>query len=68
MSIYENILYYNKKQNIFRIFLVKPMCGLINSDCQVIMIQLLKTSNKESLYAERWSIVFDGINDNFVKP
>lgn len=47
-------------------FLVKPMSGLINSDYQVVVVQLLKTRNKESLYAERWGIVFDGLDDNSV--
>lgn len=47
-------------------FLAKPMMGMINSDYQIVVFQLMKTSNKESLYAERWSIVFDGFKNNSV--
>lgn len=52
--------------HLYRHFLVKPMCGLINEDYQIVVFQLLKTNKNESLYAERWSLVFDGIIDNSV--
>ncbi|VVC36257.1 Immunoglobulin-like fold [Cinara cedri] len=48
------------------IFLVKPKCGLINGDYQIVVFQLTKTTTKESLYAERWSIVFDDFDNNSV--
>ncbi|XP_026809873.1 uncharacterized protein LOC113551681 [Rhopalosiphum maidis] len=47
-------------------FLAKPMMGMIYSDYQIVVFQLMKTSNKESLYAERWSVVFDGFDNNSV--
>lgn len=47
--------------------LAKPMMGMINSDYQIVVFQLMKTSSKESLYAERWNIVFDGFDNNSVQ-
>jgi hypothetical protein len=49
-----------------RMFLVKPKCGLIKSDYQIVVFQLLKTNRKESLYAEQWSLIFDGFDNNSV--
>lgn len=49
-----------------RLFVVKPKCGIINGDYQIVVFQLLKTCKKESLYAERWSLVFDGFGKNSV--
>lgn len=45
-----------------RMFLVKPKCGMINGDFQIVVFQLLKTNRKESLYAEQWSLVFNGFD------
>ncbi|XP_025195925.1 LOW QUALITY PROTEIN: uncharacterized protein LOC112595057 [Melanaphis sacchari] len=47
-------------------FLAKPMMGMINSDYQIVVFQLMKTSNKESLYAERWDVIFDGFDNNLI--
>lgn len=51
----------------YRKFLAKPMMGMINSDYQIVVFQLMKTSHKESLYAERWNVVFDGFKNNSVR-
>jgi len=57
---------YKNKIYVYRHFLAKPNCGMINGDYQIVMFQLLKTCNKESIYAERWNLVFDGFENNSV--
>lgn len=52
--------------NVFRVFTVKPTCGLINGNYQVVVVQMPKTDSRESLYAERWTIAFDGFEENSV--
>lgn len=47
-------------------FLVKPSCGIINGNYQIVVFQLLRTCNKESIYAERWNLVFDDFENNSV--
>lgn len=52
--------------NVFRVFTVKPTCGLINGNYQVVVVQMLITDSREALYAERWTIAFDGFEENSV--